>query len=329
MNRKLITTLGALALLFLLALTGCGKTPAAPTAPPVAPVSKNPTGITITYVKAPLNVPSIVEKKLGSFEKEFAKDNITVTFPEITVGSKQTEAMAAGSLDFAHCLGGTSAILAAANGVDLKIIAIYSRAPKAFVVLTKGAAIQNIADLKGKKVAGPKGTILHQLILAALAKNGMKPDDIEFISMDLPSSSAALMNGSVDAALSAGPDAVRAEKAGARILTTGEGLVEATIVTAVRGEFLQKYPELVKRFLIVHSAALSHIKTNTEEALKMTAAETGLPMEAVKQMYPWYDFDATIKPSDIQELKRTQDFLVQNGMLKKTIEIEKIIATVK
>ena len=329
MNQKMITTLGALALLFLLALTGCGKTPAAPTAPPGAPVSKNPTGITITYVKAPLNVPSIVEKKLGSFEKEFAKDNITVTFPEITVGSKQTEAMAAGSLDFAHCLGGTSAILAAANGVDLKIIAIYSRAPKAFVVLTKGAAIQNIADLKGKKVAGPKGTILHQLILAALAKNGMKPDDIEFISMDLPSSSAALMNGSVDAALSAGPDAVRAEKAGARILTTGEGLVEATIVTAVRGEFLQKYPELVKRFLIVHSAALSHIKTNTEDALKMTAAETGLPLEAVKQMYPWYDFDATIKPSDIQELKRTQDFLVQNGMLKKTIEIEKIIATVK
>ena len=329
MNQKMITTLGALALLFLLALTGCGKTPAAPTAPPVAPVSKNPTGITITYVKAPLNVPSIVEKKLGSFEKEFAKDNITVTFPEITVGSKQTEAMAAGSLDFAHCLGGTSAILAAANGVDLKIIAIYSRAPKAFVVLTKGAAIQNIADLKGKKVAGPKGTILHQLILAALAKNGMKPDDIEFISMDLPSSSAALMNGSVDAALSAGPDAVRAEKAGARILTTGEGLVEATIVTAVRGEFLQKYPELVKRFLSAHTVALSHIKTNTEEALKMTAAETGLPMEAVKQMYPWYDFDATIKPSDIQELKRTQDFLVQNGMLKKTIEIEKIIATVK
>lgn len=329
MNRKLITSLGALALLFLLALTGCGKTPASPTAPPNAPVSKNPTGITITYVKAPLNVPSIVEKKLGSFEKEFTKDNITVSFPEITVGSKQTEAMAAGSLDFAHCLGGTSAILAAANGVDLKIIAIYSRAPKAFVVLTKGAAIQNIADLKGKKVAGPKGTILHQLILAALAKNGMKPDDIEFISMDLPSSSAALMNGSVDAALSAGPDAVRAEKAGARVLTTGEGLVEATIVTAVRGEFLQKYPELVKRFLSVHTATLSHIKTNTEEALKMTAAETGLSMEAVKQMYPWYDFDATIKPSDIQELKRTQDFLVQNGMLKKTIEIEKIIATVK
>ena len=330
MNRntfpRLCGTLLFAAVFFLLA--GCGK-PSAPATTPAAPAAAKPGAITITYVKAPLNVPSILEKKLASFDKEFAKDNIKVSYPEITVGSKQTEALAAGSLDFAHCLGGTSAILAAANGVDLKIIGMYSRAPKAFVVLVKGTAIQNLADLKGKKVAGPKGTILHQLILAALAKNGLRPDDIQFVSMDLPSSAAALMNGSVDAALSAGPDAIRAEKAGARILTNGEGLVEATIVTAVRGDFLTKQPELVKRFLTVHQAAVAHIKANPEEALQLTAAETGLPLETVRQMLPWYDFDPTIKPSDIAELKRTQDFLIQNGMLKKSIEIEKIIAQIK
>jgi sulfonate transport system substrate-binding protein len=157
----------------------------------------------------------------------------------------------------------------------------------------------------------------------------MKPGDIEFVSMDLPSSSAALMNGSVAAALSAGPDAIRAEKAGARILTTGEGLVEATIVTAVRGEFLQKHPALVKRFMQVHAASLEYIKINLPGALSATAAETGLPLEAVRQMFPLYDFNPAIKPSDIDELKRTQDFLIQNGMLKKTIEIEKLIAPIK
>ena len=319
---------GLLALLLFAFAAGCGFAPATPSAP-AKPAAAYPKSISLTYVKAPLNVPSIVEKKLGLLEKEFAKDKIAVQYPEITVGSKQTEAMAAGSLDFAHALGGTSAILAAANGVDLKIIAIYSRAPKAFVVLTKGDKIQKVSDLKGKKVAGPKGTILHQLILAALAKEGLKPDDIQFVSMDLPSSAAALMNGSVDAALSAGPDAIRAEKAGARILTNGEGLVEATIVTAVRGDFLKKHPELVKRFLTVHQAAVAHIKANPDESVQLTAAETGLPPETVRQMLPWYDFDPTIKPSDIEELKRTQEFLIQNGMLKKSIENEKIIATIQ
>ena len=316
---------GLLALLLFAFAAGCGSAPATPSAP-AKPTAANPKSISLTYVKAPLNVPSIVEKKLGLLEKEFAKDKIAVQYPEITVGSKQTEAMAAGSLDFAHALGGTSAILAAANGVDLKIIAIYSRAPKAFVVLTKGDKIQKVSDLKGKKVAGPKGTILHQLILAALAKEGLKPDDIQFVSMDLPSSAAALMNGSVDAALSAGPDAIRAEKAGARILTTGEGLVEATIVTAVRGEFLQKHPDLVKRFLNTHNAAIEHMRSKPDEVLAMTAAETGLPADTVKLMLPMYDFSPTVKPSDIAELKRTQEFLLQNGMLKKSIEIEKMIA---
>ena len=316
---------GLVAILLFAFAAGCGSAPATPSAP-AKPAAANPKSISLTYVKAPLNVPSIVEKKLGLLEKEFAKDKIAVQYPEITVGSKQTEAMAAGSLDFAHALGGTSAILAAANGVDLKIIAIYSRAPKAFVVLTKGDKIQKVSDLKGKKVAGPKGTILHQLILAALAKEGLKPDDIQFISMDLPSSAAALMNGSVDAALSAGPDAIRAEKAGARVLTTGEGLVEATIVTAVRGEFSQKHPDLVKRFLKTHTAAIEHMRSKPDEVLAMTAAETGLPAETVKLMLPLYDFSPTIKPSDIAELKRTQDFLLQNGMLKKSIEIEKMLA---
>ena len=316
---------GLVAILLFAFAAGCGSAPATPSAP-AKPAAANPKSISLTYVKAPLNVPSIVEKKLGLLEKEFAKDKIAVQYPEITVGSKQTEAMAAGSLDFAHALGGTSAILAAANGVDLKIIAIYSRAPKAFVVLTKGDKIQKVSDLKGKKVAGPKGTILHQLILAALAKEGLKPDDIQFISMDLPSSAAALMNGSVDAALSAGPDAIRAEKAGARVLTTGEGLVEATIVTAVRGEFLQKHPDLVKRFLKTHTAAIEHMRSKPDEVLAMTAAETGLPAETVKLMLPLYDCSPPIKPSDIAELKRTQDFLLQNGMLKKSIEIEKMLA---
>lgn len=312
----------AMTLLILLGLTpvltGCGSEQAA------AP--EKPRSMNITYVKAPLNVPSIVEKRLGLFEKEFGKDGMAIGFPEITAGPKQTEAIAAGAVDFAHCLGGTAAILAAANGVDLKIVGIYSRAPKAFVLLAKDKSIQSVAGLKGKKVAGPKGTVLHQLLLAALAKNNMQPDDVQYIAMDIPGAAAALMNGSVDAALAAGPDALRAEQAGARIIVNGEGLVEATIVTAVRGEFLRKHPEVVKRFVKVHQAGLDFIRDNREEALELTAAETGLTVEMVRQMYPWYDFNAAIKPSDIEELKKTQDFLVQNGMLSKTVDIAQLVA---
>jgi sulfonate transport system substrate-binding protein len=281
--------------------------------------------INITYVKAPLNIPSIVERRLGLFGKEFGRDGIKVNQPEITSGAKQTEAVAAGALDICSALGGTSAILAAANGVDLKIIGIYSRAPKAFTIITKSPAIKTVTDLKGRKVGGPKGTILHQLLLTALVKNRLKQEDVQFLAMDIPKATAALLNGGIDAALCAGPDLLRAEEAGARILTTGEGLVEATIAIAVRGDFLRQQPELVKRFLRIHRESIALLKAQPQKAIEMTAAETGLSPAAVKRMMAWYDFDPQIKPADIRDLKETQEFLSGNGMLEKTIAIEGLI----
>jgi sulfonate transport system substrate-binding protein len=294
-----------------------------------ASAAEKPKAIYITYVKAPLNIPSIVEKRKGLFEKEFGPDGIRVNHPEITSGSKQTEAIAAGSLDICNAIGGTSVILAAANGVDLKIIGIYSRAPKAFTIITKSPAIRTVADLKGKKIGGPKGTILHQLLLTALLKNNLKPDQIQYLSMDIAKATAALINGSIDAALCAGPDLLRAQAAGARILTTGEGLIEATITIAVRGEFLRQQPDLVRRFLKVHRESIALMKNQPQKAYEMTTEETGLPLEAVKQMAGWYDFDPRIKPSDIRELKETQDFLLGNGMLEKGVAVEGLIARVE
>ncbi|MCG1012225.1 MAG: aliphatic sulfonate ABC transporter substrate-binding protein [Thermoanaerobacteraceae bacterium] len=289
------------------------------------PSEKTVDEINISYVKLPLNVPSIVEKKLRLFEEEFEKDGIKVNFPEITEGPKMTEALAAGSLDFCNALGGTSAILAAANGVDLKIIGIYSRAPKAFTIMTKDDGITSINDLKGKKIAGPKGTILHQLLLEALSRNQMSIEDVEYINMSIPQAVAAMNSDNVDAALVAGPAVPQAIDAGGRIITTGEGLLDATIVIAVRGDFLREHPDLVKRYMQVHNRSLQYMKENPEEVYKMAAEETEISEENVITMYDWYDFNPEITEKDIEELEKTQDFLLKNDMLKQPINISEII----
>jgi sulfonate transport system substrate-binding protein len=316
-NPAIVITLTACFVFMMFFSAGCAKDPKAP---------EKPKEINITYVKNPLNVPSIVEKHEQLLEKEFGKDDIEINLLDLTSGSKQTEAVAAGSLDICNALGGTSAILAAANGVDLKIISIYSRAPKAFMLVTKSPDINSIADLKGKKVAGPKGTVLHQLLLTALAKNNMAADDVQYIVMEVANGAAALLNGSVDAALVSGGTAIMAQNAGARVLTTGEGLIEGTIVVAVRGDFLKNYPDLVQRFKKVQQASLDYMNNNPEKTYQMTAEEIAASVDDVKLMLPWYDFDPEIKPSDIEELKRTQDFLFDNRMLLNKINIEDIIA---
>lgn len=281
--------------------------------------------INISYVKLPLNVPSIIEKKKSLFEKEFNPDGIEVEFPEITQGSKMTQALAAGSLDFCNALGGTSLILAAANGVDIKMIGVYSRAPRAFTIMAEDSAIKSTADLKGKKVVGPKGTILHQLLLASLVENDLNISDVEFANLGIGRGVSALLAGSADAALVAGPAVPQALDNGAHIIESGEGLLDATIVIAVSGSFLDKHPELVDRYLKVHQQSLEFMEENPEKTFELAAEETGISKESVKQMYEWYDFNPEITESDIKELEKTQQFLIDNNMLNQSVEIEDLI----
>lgn len=307
--KKILLTLTVVSMIF---AGGCGK-------------KETLKELNVTYVKSPLNVPSILEKNQNLFGKEFEKDGITVKFHNLTTGPEQTQALAAGELQILHALGGTSAIIAASNGVELTVTNVYSRSPKGFMLLSKDKTLVSPENLRGKKVAGPKGTILHQLLLAYLAKGNMTADDIEFINMGIPETAAALQNGTVDAGLLAGPVALGALKNGADVVTNGEGLVEGIIVTAVSNDFLKKHPDIIKRFINVNEKTVNSIEANFEEVSEIVAKETGLSKEEVAEMYTLYDFNPEIKASDIEELKNTQKFLIENGLQEKEIDIEKII----
>ena len=325
MKQKLIALLLTLFTLTAI-LAGCGgSAPKAPEKKAAAPLKE----LKVTYVKQPLNIPSIVDKANKTIVKGFEKDGTKVTFPEISSGAKQTEALAAGSLDIASCLGGTSAILAASNGADVKVVGIYSRAPKAFNIMVKDRAIKTTADLKGKRVVGPKGTILHQILAAALVKEKLTLKDVEFRSIGIPAAVNALLAGEADAALVAGADVLRAQRAGARILANGEGLVNATIVIGVSGKFLKEHPETVKKYMALHQESIDFMKKNQDKAFEFTAKETGLSPEDVKLMAPWYDFSTSITAKDLKDLEETQEFLLANDMQKKKIDIKSMIAEVK
>ncbi|MBQ8700985.1 MAG: NrtA/SsuA/CpmA family ABC transporter substrate-binding protein [Acidaminococcaceae bacterium] len=325
MKQKLIALLLTLFTLTAI-LAGCGgSAPKAPEKKAAAPLKD----LKVTYVKQPLNIPSIVDKANQTIVKGFEKDGTKVTFPEISSGAKQTEALAAGSLDIASCLGGTSAILAASNGADVKVVGIYSRAPKAFNIMVKDPAIKTAADLKGKRVVGPKGTILHQILAAALVKEKLSLKDVEFRSIGIPAAVNALLAGEADAALVAGADVLRAQRAGARILANGEGLVNATIVIGVSGKFLKEHPETVKKYMALHQESIDFMKKNQDKAFEFTAKETGLSPEDVKLMAPWYDFSTAITVKDLKDLEETQEFLLANDMQKKKIDIKSMIAEVK
>jgi len=282
-----------------------------------------------TYVKSPLNVPSIVEKEKGFLAKAFEEEGVAFEYSNLTTGPEQTQALASGDIQFLNAVGATSVISSAANGADIKIISMYSRSPKAFMLFTNKDNITSPQDLVGKKVAGPKGTILHELLVRYLASEGLTESDINLVQMDIPSAQAALVAGEVDCALLAGPTAYNMIQDGYKVVTTGEGLVDGTIVVATSQDFYSKNEGLVKKFLQVQQETLQYMNENYEEVMDITAKETELPIEGVKEMYEMYDFNMEIKPSDIESMQKTVEFMKENNMIENDVDVQSLILEVK
>ena len=237
------------------------------------------TEINVSYVKSPFNLPSIVMKERGMLEKAFEEQGIEVRYHEITSGAKQAQAMASGSLDIGGVMNTTSVLLTNSAGNDVRIISGYSRPIHVFAIVSGNPEVRTIADLKGRKVAGPKGTVLHQLLAAALESEGMTMQDVEFLQMDLPQASTAMIAGRIDAALLAASLVINAQKSGAHIVTTADGLVSPKLVIAARGGFLDSHPEAAELYLQVHRESMAWIRENLDEALRIGAREQGISAE--------------------------------------------------
>lgn len=286
---------------------------------------EKPKHIVMTYVSAPLNVPSIIEKKLGFYSKFLANAGVeSLSYSNITSGAMQTQALASGDIHFLNAVGATSVILSAAAGSDVGIISMYSRSPGAFVLFSKNNDIKKPEDLRGKKVAGPKGTILHELLVAYLKKGNLKEADVEFINMGIPEAYAAIENGSVDCALLAGPTAYNAMKK-FNTVTSGKGLVDGTIVCATSKKFFKENKDIVQNFLIGQKQLLGQIDKNKEDAIAAVAKALNLTKEDVRAMMTYYDFDMTIRESDIRSIDNTIKFMYDNGMIDKMINARDLI----
>ncbi len=275
--------------------------------------------LNITYVTAPLNVPSIIEKNKEIFKKHLP--GVKINYKEITSGADQTAALASGDVDVLYALGGSSAILAKTNGQDIKVLNMYSRAPKAFSLFSKDDSIKSPKDLKGKKIGGPAGTNLHQELLAYLDKEEMSEKDVEFSNMSIPDAAAALDSGNLDVALLGGPAAYKAKEAGLHEITNGENLIDAIICVASSEKFAKDHPDVIKALNDAQAEISKFMIENKDQTKEIVKKELDLDDKAYDYMFPMYDFSTKITDKDKEGFERTKKFMLDNKMIEKDFDI--------
>ena len=274
--------------------------------------------LVLTYVVSPLNVPSIIEKNQKIFAQSFEDMGISVEYAEINSGADQTQALASGDVQILYAVGATSVILSAANGADIKVLNMYSRSPKAFCMYSKDDSLTTPESLKGKTIAGPAGTNLHELLAAT---GGLTIEDVDYVNMGIAEAKAGLDGGSVDVALIAGATAYQAKQQGYHMVADGEGLIKAIIAVAVREDFYEKNQDVISRFMEAQDKIAAFMKENQEETLKIVAGELDLDEEAVQEMYGYYDFSMDISQEDKDGFQKTADFMLESDMIESPLDV--------
>jgi ABC-type nitrate/sulfonate/bicarbonate transport system substrate-binding protein len=280
-----------------------------------------PKEINISYVKSPFNLQSMVMREKGLLEKAFEADGVAIHWHDITSGAKQAQAMAGGSLDIGGVMNTTSILLANAGGNPVRIAAGVAHPSQTYAIVAKAGGPASVADLKGATVAGPRGTVLHQLLAAALAAEGMDLDDVNFVGMDLPNAQAAVIGGQVDAALLAASLKIKAEEAGAKTIATADGLLSPVLVIGVRDGFATDHPEALERVLAIHRETTAWIAANWDEAVALGAQVQGVSLADGQKLAAWSAFTDHLTPADLDSITQDLAFLKANDMLEGDVDV--------
>lgn len=283
-----------------------------------------PQQLSITYVKAPFNIQNIVMKSQGLLEKEFAEEGIKINWIPIKAGLNQVRGMAAGEIDMVAAMNTSTLLIANSAGNRIVIVDGVAHPDDTFAIVAK-PEVKNIVDLKGRQIVGPKGTVLHHLLSAALKSSGVEMKDVNWVSMNLPASLTTLLGGRADAALLAAGGILAAEKAGFHALVKAKGLIETNLVLAARGDFAKEYPDIVRRVAKVNRQALQWALSNKSQAIALGAKELQLSKEDAAKLFDWSHFYSDITQKDVDALQNSQRFLLEQKMMNRSVDINTLI----
>ena len=122
-----------------------------------------------------------------------------IEWKEFPAAAPLLEALGAGAIE-TGLVGDAPFTFAAAANVPVKAIAAVRQSRDGLAMLVPEIrAIKSFDDLQGKKIATGRGSIGHQLILAALEARGWKPDDVQIAFLAPSDAKVAYTQGSVDA----------------------------------------------------------------------------------------------------------------------------------
>jgi len=138
-------------------------------------------------------------QSLLSASGELAGLPYRIEWSEFPAAAPLLEALNAGAIDVGY-VGNAPFFFAYASGVPARVIsAVHQNSEGLAIVAPAKSPIQKVSDLKGRRIGTGRGSIGHYLVLAVLAKAGLRMEDVQLVFLGPIDARAALASGAIDA----------------------------------------------------------------------------------------------------------------------------------
>ncbi|MFZ4965238.1 MULTISPECIES: aliphatic sulfonate ABC transporter substrate-binding protein [Pseudomonas] len=263
-------------------------------------------------------------KSQGTLEKALAKDHIDVSWHEFPSGLPLLESLNVGNVDISADVADTVPVFAQAAQARLTYFAQEAASPQAqAIVVRSDSPVTTLGDLKGKKVAVTKAAGSHYLLIAALARAGLKFSDITPAYLTPADGRAAFENGKVDAWVTWEPFLSGVQRQlPTRTLADGQGLANYKRYYLASTPYAQSHPQVLKQVFAELQKSGTWIKTHPKEAAEILGPLWGgldtATVEAANR-HRSYEVQA-VKADQLGEQQQIADAFLAAGLLPQKID---------
>jgi sulfonate transport system substrate-binding protein len=244
-----------------------------------------------------------------------------VAWSEFPAAAPLMEALNAGAID-TGLVGDAPFTFGAAAGVPIKAIAATRQGQDGLAILVpKDSPVRTLADLRGRRVATGRGSIGHQLVLAALEDAGLPRDAVQLVFLLPADAKAAYSRGSVDAWSTWEPYVAQEEVlSGARRVVDGNRITPGLGFQAAREDaIISRRPDLAD-FVRRLAAARTWANSNAASYAKTWSGLMNVP-EQVALL--WFERARTrvvpIDESVVADEQRNIDLYTRAGLVRRRI----------
>lgn len=257
---------------------------------------------------------------IGQEQGFFSQEGLDVTIRKYPTGKAAFEGMFAREVDMAS-VAETPIVFKSFEQQDFSIITGLSSSDNFVkIVARKDKGILKPADLRGKSIATPQGTVFHFFSHLFLIKNGLSENDVK-ISFKKPEELiSGLVRGEIDAFSFREPSISEAKKllGDKAVVFADPGFYHQTFYLVALKGFIKDKPETIKRVLRALIQAEEFTKKNPDKAKKIISKYMGISETVMAVVWS----DVTLHASLDQALLLTLDdearWAIKSGFTDKT-----------